>query len=470
MNKNGKILLILLAVLAVIAGAYALITALLAEDAQEETAETLLSIDTSAITGIGYSHEGQEYRFLKEGDAWVYAYDKTYPIDPACMQNMLDNLAAASAQRVLHGADGAEYGLNDDAKWVALTAADGTETTLYFGLINESAAVTYLRLEEGGDIYVVDRALKDCFSYGLVDMTLADPLPTADEESVTYLSVKNGDESYDISYIEDPARISYSGSTNYFIRENGGMYSPLDPDMVQNLLWNLANLKEQEIAAIQATDAVRAQYGLADPIEIKVVYADTQADSSGTEQSYTLYLGDMLTREEGEQTHTYRYVTTDQSDMVYLVENSFFENVAVHSDMIYEVRLINFSFDSVDAMDITVDGATHRMDITREEVDGEEEVTCTFDGQPSYKTSTYGFMGYLAALDTEGNADHIDTAQLEPYMQVVLHRNTQYFQTITVTIYEYNANFYVGECSGRTDKMLLNVKDVQFVKEFFDLM
>lgn len=160
-------------------------------------------------------------------------------------------------------------------------------------------------------------------------------------------------------------------------------------------------------------------------------------------------------------------------------------------------------WDTVDSIDVTLDGQTHVLTIERtasyasEGADGEatagssaidgdasaeeaqadteakdagsdeEEVTTTYrlDGEDALPVLTENFLDTLNALDAEGQTTE-EPVESEPELTFTFHRSTPTFSEVTLAFTRYDNSFYLVTLNGE-GKLLVNKNDVAELKELF---
>ena len=84
--------------------------------------------------------------------------------------SMVTALCSLTSNRVITGADPAQYGMTDPAVTVIYTLADGTENTLYFGDTNPVTGDVYLTVTEDSAVYTVSASKCNVFRYTAAEL------------------------------------------------------------------------------------------------------------------------------------------------------------------------------------------------------------------------------------------------------------------------------------------------------------
>ena len=84
--------------------------------------------------------------------------------------SMVTALCSLTSNRVITGADPAQYGMTDPVVTVMYTLADGTENTLYFGDTNPVTGDVYLTVTEDSAVYTVSASKCNVFRYTAAEL------------------------------------------------------------------------------------------------------------------------------------------------------------------------------------------------------------------------------------------------------------------------------------------------------------
>lgn len=167
MKRGKKLLVLLLALIVLGAGAWAA-TSLNAEDDNTDTAESgevVLTADT--LTSLSWAYGDAELSFTY-ADGWTYTPDSTFPLDESFLETIAEALTEVVANKVIEEpGDLAQFGLEEP---VCTVTVNGTATLL---LGNESTMGGEVYLSTGdGKVYLTDSSLLDCFAHTLSDLAV----------------------------------------------------------------------------------------------------------------------------------------------------------------------------------------------------------------------------------------------------------------------------------------------------------
>ncbi|MCC8051490.1 MAG: DUF4340 domain-containing protein [Clostridiales bacterium] len=259
-NKSFK-LIAGVVVIAVLGGVYYGLTVYnkKTEEAEEEAAagETILEVDTSALTAVTYTIDGEQVSFsLQDDGTWQKDDDETFPVDSSALLAPLDEASALKSVRTLTEVeDISEYGLDEPQNTITLTDEDGTETVITIGDNNASTGNDYLMLnEDETTIYTVSTDLSSAFSDDLYDYAESEELPTLQASTIVGVSLEQADgESYDL-YLENAIWMVSGTDTDG---------AEADADIADTLTSTLAGLSYTDYLDHNCTDL--SEYGLDEP-------------------------------------------------------------------------------------------------------------------------------------------------------------------------------------------------------------
>lgn len=233
--KQGKTLIILLVIAALLFGGYFALSAMNRKNEQDkaEQEEEIVLFEAESLTALSF--EGLE--FIKEAGTglWLYPADPTFPLS----QTELDALEAGAlrlaAARLVEDSrqNDAAYGLDEPDITFSLTDKNGVTVTCQVGDLNSFTFGYYARVNDDDAVYLLSESPVESFRCDLPDLVQKETIPAILPENLTSIEI-----------------VSPAGSRT------------LKPDdaEAQSLLSAICSLSQDEIAAWQVTDF--AKYGL----------------------------------------------------------------------------------------------------------------------------------------------------------------------------------------------------------------
>lgn len=453
--SRGKKLMGLLLVLVVLAGAAFAAKRLNPEnqetEEETETGVSVFTLDADSVTALSWTYGEESLTFEQSDGGWVYGEDSGFPLDSTYIETMLAALSDVTASKTIEDPeDLAQYGLEEPACTVSVTA--GETTQLVIGDETELGGSRYLSLGDG-NVYLVDTALLDSFSYGLYDLLEQEDIPSMTE--VRSLSVDTGSQALEIQYLEDSG-LAYSDEYVWFLEQEEG-YLTLDTELTEALIANVTGLTWDECVNYQADEDDLAAYGLGgDGTTVTVGYMEqTQVETGETdeddspvyetvesEESFVLELGSLDS--EG------CYARMGGSGMVYRIDASVAESLlyTTYIDLLPDEVLL-MDWDTVTGMNITLDGETYSVTKEEQEVtdeEGDTSITSVYllDGA---EIELSGVLDSLTALASTGTA-YAAAPEDEAELRLVFYRNTETFSQVELAFYPYNSSSYLVTLDG----------------------
>ncbi len=296
MKAKQRTLVVLILLILLAGGMFALLTMQNAKAEQAASAAADGTIPLAAVSGndltqIVLHYQGETNTLDYTTDGWTLAEDPAYHLDPSACNTMLTALSSLNAKRELTPQEGEDYGFAEPTLTVEVTAA-GETNTYTFGASNTMTGDLYVRRNDSDTIYTVASAKAACFELTKVELFGAfNPagLTTSDIEVVSY-TLSDG-EIVTLKANSEPAADSDSTEYQTVWRLAGDPTADLDETKVDAILSALSTY-----VSAQVTDADPADYGFDAPLVTAVV---TTADGTvnltyamGADGCYLMVEGD----------------------------------------------------------------------------------------------------------------------------------------------------------------------------------
>ena len=421
---RGKTFICLIVVLVVLVGAILAVNLLTPEETVEDTTITLFSMEPSEAAQISWTYDGETMHFMKLSDTWLYAEDSSFPLDSSYINAMLETLSQVTATRKLENVGNlSEYGLDDPVCVINLQ----TDEEVEFAIGNLSAIGDSRYLSMGdGNVYLVDGAILNNFSYTLYDVVAKESLPTMTD--VTRIQVVSQENQLDIQYLENSG-LTYSTEFVWFLNQDGS-YRALDEDLTEELLAGITELSWHSCINHNADASALEMYGLADPaVTVSIDYLD----ENGEEAVFGLELGNV--------SGNYCYAKLTGSGMVYKIEEALRETLLYST--YYDLRpddVLLMDWDAVTGMDVILDGVTYEI---RQAGEGDDTVMM-LDGTETEITTISNM------LDSMGSAGFADGAAPEQNMTIgfKFYRDAETFQVVELMFYPNDSTNCLASLNG----------------------
>lgn len=180
MPKKQKVqFAVLLALIAVLTGAYFGIQSYNQKQAEKEEQEkaaakiTLTSFQPEDVTGISYDYNGVNYQFEKTDGEWKEASKKKLKLDQDAFESFLKSAGSITAETEVAAGSDADYGFDKPSRVVAITTTKGT-SSLIFGMENEMLGQYYLKTDGSSKIYLAAQSVYTGFDKTAEDFKAED--------------------------------------------------------------------------------------------------------------------------------------------------------------------------------------------------------------------------------------------------------------------------------------------------------
>lgn len=163
-------LVLLLALGVVLATRYTAQKTAADEAASSEETVTISAFSASDLRTLTWIYQEQSATLNRDEDGnWTLEGSEAV-VQATRADSMVTALCSLTSNRVITGADPAQYGMTDPVVTVIYTLADGTENTLYFGDTNPVTGDVYLTVTEDSAVYTVSASECNVFRYTAAEL------------------------------------------------------------------------------------------------------------------------------------------------------------------------------------------------------------------------------------------------------------------------------------------------------------
>lgn len=437
MRKTKQLYLLLGILAAVCIAAFAVSRHEEKKEQIRSSGEQILAIPADSVTALSWEYGDGALAFTRTETGWQYDGDGAFPVDEDRLEQLLEPFAALSAAFVIEAVeDYSQYGLEEPTCIIHITAGEN-DYTVRLGDFSKMDEQRYLSLEDGNAYLAVEDPLT-AFDVELSDLIRNDTMPDWDTVSAIAFS---GVESYTIRRREDGSSIC--AEDIYFVED-----APLDTDNVEDYLNALHTLSLSDYVSYSVTEEELENLGLAQPeLTVQVDYTD----ANGAEDTVTVQLArdpeDQAAYEQAvaDEADVYpsvaRYVRLGDSPIVYQITETKFNTLtgAAYDSMRHQ-QLFTGDFDTVTAVEITLDGET----VTFLREDGEEEETVWRYGEAQVDISQ--LKSELLSLRVSVFSSEKAEGQTE--ISLTLHLENEAYPTFCLTLYRYDGETCRAEVDG----------------------
>lgn len=310
MKAKQRTLIVLLVLVFLAGGAFAVLTAKNEQAAQAESVAAdgtipLSSFAADDLTELVVTYNGETNTLTYADGSWTLAEDPAYHLNATSCNTMVTALSALNAKRQLTEEPGEDYGFSDESLTVTVTAA-GETNTFTFGA--ENAATGDIYLKKSGDDALYTVAASKAYSFELTRAELFGAFNPAGltSSAIEAVTLSNGGESFTLNAVSEAAEADSAAESE------GGSDST-----EYTTVWRLADEPDADLDETRVNSLLSA-------LSSYVTAQDTHGDASGMKQlaAATVRMAD------GEQTLTYYegtdgyYLTVEGDDSLYTVDSS----------------------------------------------------------------------------------------------------------------------------------------------------
>ncbi len=439
--KRGFKLLVLVLVLAVLAGGYIFLKSLDLNGEREPESTEIVLRETAQedIVSLSWSYGTDMPAFVKSEEGWKLEGDDKFPVKQSAVESLTAKLASITAEQAVTVInDINDYGFDEPGLTVSYKTTDGTEDTLVFGDVNSLTGAYYTTLNGDTEtVYLINEELPKAFMKGLKDMLAYESIPAVEFENVSMLTVSDARGARGIIHLNGDNRKAYSSRYTRFYTENED-YFAVDNDKAKALINKVLKIKFSDCVTYDATPEQLEEYGLREPaLRVTAEYVKGEG------------LTDFLTLEFGSYTGRSCYVRLEGSEMVYLADADVLDSLALMSyKSLRPDDICLMDWDTVERMDISLEGKLYTLIIETEHIkdaEGKDQTARTF----MYRDKLLDAQKGQALLDAIYNLQNSGEAEGEAgrgeQLSFTFHRNTETFKEMTLSFYAYDSgNSLVG--------------------------
>lgn len=477
-NKTVRMLLAV-AVLAVLCGAYAGVkTGVARREQQEEEmaevpSETVLEVNEEDVKSIGFMIDEKEAVFEKTNDLWIKQDEKEFPVNQTTMNSAVSSITSISTDRILENVENLEeYGLSEPSNEIKIKT--DTETTLKIGDKNNSANQYYVsKDEEENTVYLVDSAVVEPFMNSLYDYAEKELFPAVSEVNTVSKIMVAGENvaSYELEKDADTGLWEIAAGVN----ENQSEFEKADSAKASALASLFGSLTYDFMVDYNCTD--KGEYGLEEPYavitadyqeEVSVeedVETETEVDAekeAETEEDAESEMIDkqLIIRVGDEAANGGRYVLVNDSAQVYTIaEESLLEFLGKEVSDFWDLTVNYLSVNRLEKLDIEYGETSYEVNVSREtskDEDGEktEKITYLLDEKEVEKTDFTAFYNKLINMTGQRRLTESYSPTAKPEMTAVFTSDDG--ENTEVRYYAHDENYYValvGEKAYLVNKM-----------------
>ncbi|MBR7185773.1 MAG: DUF4340 domain-containing protein [Clostridia bacterium] len=468
MKKKAITLIALLAVLALMIGAYFLAVKSGGEGQDTVTSApaqtyTLFSLDVETMTALSYLHDGETLSFSLENNAWRWDADQTLNLDSAYFAAMVSGLQPLTSAVCIAAPDAEllnSFGLSQPSNTVVMTDGTGTHT-LYIGNYNSYNGCYYAAMETTDTVYMIPAATAEAFHYAITDLLAFDTLPAITAGKIDSVTLTRGEASRTYTYFGSGNPDCYTDTFKWFAANADDPMTAVSTAAGNSLSSAITALAFSECLSYHA-EADAAAYGLDQPARLTVSYRTAVKNtnpetgvetSTDVSQTKTLLIGSI------DPVSGCYYATVEGSSMIYLLASPALPELLEPDRALSlptQIAPVNYNF----VNKIAFQTPAERLTVTLSHAG---ETTYTVSGETVEYSTLSALFSAMQSLSAESNTAESapDAAEsAAPRLQVSFTFSQGEPRQAELVITPYNANFDRVSFLGRDDQ-LISIRDTE---------
>ena len=318
MKAKQRTLGVLLFLILLAGGVFALLTLRNAREEQAASAAADGTIPLAAVSGndltqIVLHYQGETNTLLYTADGWTLAEDPAYHLDTSACNTMLTALSSLNAKRELSPQAGEDYGFAEPALTIEVTAAGETDTYT-FGASNTMTGDLYVRKNNSDVIYTVSGTKAACFELTRTELFGAFNPAGLTRSAIESVTLACGGEPFTLTAVSEAAESDRSADSE-------------SDSTAYTTVWRLADAPDAELDETQVSSLLSA-------LSSYVTAQDPHGDASGMKQ----LVAATVRTADGERTLTYYegtdgyYLTVSGDTSLYTVDAATVQTVCTAKD------------------------------------------------------------------------------------------------------------------------------------------
>lgn len=429
--------------------------------AEEESSQTIIAMDSSSISELSYSYEGEQLDFVCKDGNWYYKQDEKFPLNTSYIDNILSALCTLSAERKLEDNldNRKEYGL--DSPQITVTAVDSNENeiTLYIGNYNDSTGNYYCYRKDDTVIYMINETLATDLKYKLYDMAEMESMPSISSGSVYEMSI--GDERFIYSE-SGKSDYDYTGYATWFRVNEDGSYTAVNANVCSNIVTTFTEMTYQSMVAYNADETALETYGFNSAKTIHIKYTETYEKTDSEE------ISSAETSSAETETNETETITVEKDIILLIGKQNAAGDYYVKTQDSNEIKVVSAS--TIDTILKTDTATMMNRDVFRIKYDSIISIVLQSaeTEYPLMKESALvnegddSLLSKITGMTSEQTLSEEFTPNGEPALIIRYTLNNSKYESVTMKFYEYNGSYYAAEMNGETGLLVTKaqIKDI----------
>lgn len=449
----------------------------------------LAKLDTTLINSIRLINQATDMKLILKNSVWSFEAEPERPINQEKVIDLLNLAAVVKADQLImeKPEDPAEYGLSEPAIYFEAVQSDGKSLRISIGDKAITGDGYYAQVNDSDTVYLLDSSYGTRMAYSDLDMTAIENAPVFDAKSIYHILVeKKEGNNFELRY-DTANTVDQTGSGMFpwvVLQPYEEGYSA-DSTKVSDLLPNYASFKF--LQNVNYSGSNPEQYGLEEPATAITVgyyeyYTETldkpETDpNTGQEitektyydlKSYKIYVGN---RDDEEN----YYVRPEGSNSIYTMKAEAIDKMLQTNPFsILSSFIIIPNIETVDKIEIIIDGQPYTMEIKRETIkndDGKEEKKAIYyyngkEAEEDVFKDVYQVM--IGAGYDQEIRETVDETKFKPTLSITYHLTNG--NSMTSSYMPYNDSFYVVKTQDNPIRFFTDKREIEeimdIIKEF----
>ena len=354
MKRTKRLKLLCIALVAIIAGTFAVTRIQSYSEKIKTGGGTILDLSASEVNTISWDGSSDTLSFHKSEDEWIYDEDEDFPVNDNSVNGLIADFADFDVSFTIEDADDlSQYGLDDPVCTINIST-DDEDYEIKLGSYSNMDEQRYVSIGDG-NVYLASSDPYDDFNIDIESLMADDDIPYSFGDEVT---VKfEGAYTYGFEYVEDNTYTACSDDM-YFTTAK---HLALDTDKVTTYLNNISYVGLGSCMTYSATDEDKEKYGLANPdLRVTINYVDSDEE----EQTFAFSIGRKVADRDIEldeiDSSIEAYIQIEGSDIIYEITGSDMANIlaGTYADLRHD-EIFTSDTENVSKFVVEIDGSKY---------------------------------------------------------------------------------------------------------------
>ncbi|MCI8592300.1 MAG: DUF4340 domain-containing protein [Lachnospiraceae bacterium] len=470
-KKNVKKLIIGLAVILLLGGAYGALTVYTGnqekqkarEEEQKAAQAVVVAIKGEDVREISFNGDEGLITLARGENGWQSPDDEAFAMNEEKMDTLLADLSALSANRTLENVeDPGQYGLKSPSRRIRVTTADGNVTEIAVGDRNGANGEVYFQVGQGTDtVYLTSTLLDTHFAGTLRDFAAYDEFPKISPETIR---------EFDVQKAEAPYLVTMTGDEKCTVTDENGDTQAANLNILGTMQNNVSNISWADNLEYNCRDF--APYGLDNPVAVvDITYEESTGNMPSLPETGEGKDGKDMARSVrktvrlsigGQDDKDNFYVRLDDSPQVHTIREEYLlDFVESSANTFWSLTYSFVSIGDLDHLEVAYGGAVHtlRRVVQGDEKQGNAVVTWLADEKVVEKKLFTDFYYACVSVTAQERLDTVPENTGEP--ELALHYYLTDGTEKIIQYYPADQNFYTviyedGTKAAHTNRLYVN--------------